>query len=412
MICLFVKIKRHLSFGALRQAFSSILEQVSDHRENSKVEYSIHNVLMSAFAMMYFQDSSLLEFQKKMETGCRQNNLRTLFKVDSIPKDNQMRNVLDEVDTKEIEPIFDEYFYRLQRGKYLELYRFMDNSYLVSMDGSGYFGSDKICCPGCLRKEDKKGNVSYSHQIMQAVLMHPDMKQIIPLTPEEIRNTDGDKKQDCEISAGKRLITKIRKAHPKLKMIIVADSLHSKQPFIEHAKAKGMSYILAAKEGDHKLLMEWVNEQRLLKEVSRIEVKDHKGRTHVYEWINKVLLNGNKETVWVNYFEYWIMDGGRVAYHNSWVTDMEIHEDNVEKLVKGGRCRWKIENEAFNVLKNHGYHIDHNFGHGNKHLSMNFFLLNLLAFFFHQIFELSDVLYRQCREKFGSKRNLWEHLRV
>jgi hypothetical protein len=204
-------IKRHLSFGALTQAFSSILEQVSDHRENGKVKYSIRNVLMSAFAMMYFQDSSLLEFQKKMETRCRQNNLRTLFKVDSIPKDNQMRNALDEVDTKEIEPIFDEYLYRLQRGKYLDRYRFMDNSYLVSMDGSGYFGSDKICCPGCLRKEDKKGNVSYSHQIMQAVLMHPDMKQIIPLTPEEIRNTDGDKKQDCEISAGKRLITKIRR---------------------------------------------------------------------------------------------------------------------------------------------------------------------------------------------------------
>jgi hypothetical protein len=181
---------------------------------------------------------------------------------------------------------------------------------------------------------------------------------------------------------------------------------------MEHAKANGMSYILAAKEGDHKLLMEWVNEQRLLNEVSRIEVKDHKGRTHVYEWINKVLLNGNKETIWVNYFEYWIMDGSRVAYHNSWVTDMEIHEDNVEKLVKGGRCRWKIENETFNVLKNHGYHIDHNFGHGKKHLSMNFFLLNLLAFFSHQIFELSDVLYQQCREKFGSKRNLWEHLRV
>ncbi len=100
--------------------------------------------------------------------------------------------LLDEVDAKDIEPIFDEYFYRLQRSKYLELYRFMDNSYLVSMDGSGYFGSDKICCPGCLRKEDKKGNVSYSHQIMQAVLTHPDMKQIIPLTPEEIRNTDGD----------------------------------------------------------------------------------------------------------------------------------------------------------------------------------------------------------------------------
>lgn len=412
MLRLFMKIKKRLSFSALIEAFSTKIENISDNREKSKVKYSMHNVLMSAFAMMFFQNSSLLEFQRKMETSYHMNNLKSLFNVDAIPKDNQIRNVLDEMDSSEIEPIFNEYFYLLQRGKYLDKYRFLNNSYLISIDGSEYFGSDKICCTGCLKKEDKKGNVSYSHQIMQAVLMHPDMKQIIPLIPEEIRNTDGDKKQDCEISAGKRLITNIRKAHPKLKMIIVADSLHSKQPFMEHAKAQGMSYILTAKEGDHKLLIEWINEQRLLNEVTRLEVKDSKGRTHVYEWINKVPLNGNKKTILVNYFEYWIMDKGKKTYHNSWVTDIEIDKDNIRDMVRGGRSRWKIENETFNTLKNHGYHIEHNFGHGKKHLSMNFFLLNLLAFFIHQILELSDELYQQCRKTYGSKRNLWEYLRI
>lgn len=191
---------------------------------------------------------------------------------------------------------------------------------------------------------------------------------------------------------------------------MVADSLHSKQPFIEEAKANRMSYILVAKPEDHKLLMEWINEQRQLKEVSGIKVKDKKGRIHVYEWINEVPLNGNKNTNWVNYFEYWIIDTARdkVTYHNSWVTDIPVSKQNVRELVRGGRCRWKIENETFNTLKNHGYYIEHNYGHGEKHLSMNFFLLNLLAFFVHQIFELTDILYQQCRVKFGSKRNLWD----
>jgi len=80
-------------------------------------------------------------------------------------------------------------------------------------------------------------------------------------------------------------------------------------------------------------------------------------------------------------------------------------------MVKAGRCRWKIENEGFNTLKNQGYHIEHNFGHGKKNLSFNFFLLNLLAFFMHQIFELTDSVYQQLRQKFGSKRNLWDHMR-
>ncbi len=172
-----------------------------------------------------------------------------------------------------------------------------------------------------------------------------------------------------------------------------------------------MSYILVAKSDDHKILMEWVNEQRQLKEVSRMEVKDGKGRLHVYKWINEVPLNGNADTLWVNYFEYWIIDKGKTTYHNSWVTDMHITEQNVAELVKGGRCRWKIENETFNTLKNQGYHIEHNYGHGKYHLSMNFFLLNLPAFFMHQIFELTDDLYQQCRVKLGSRRAFWERLR-
>jgi len=166
------------------------------------------------------------------------------------------------------------------------------------------------------------------------------------------------------------------------------------------------------KPGDHRILMEWVNEQRQLKEVSRGVVKDEKGRVHVYEWVNDVPLNGNEETVMTNYFEYWLIDKEKVTYHNSWVTDIPISRDNVRELVRGGRCKWKIENETFNTLKNQGYHIEHNYGHGKKHLSMNFFILNLLAFFVHQIFELSDGLYQQCRKAFGSKRNLWDHLRV
>lgn len=390
---------------------SARLQSLSEQRRAEKIEHSIHDVFMSGFAMMFFQDPSILQFQKNLEDAVHNNNLKTLFQVRSIPKDSQMKDVMDTVDSSELEPLFEDFFRAVQRGKHLEPYRFLGDSYLISMDGTGYFSSEKISCPGCLRKEDRKGNVRYEHQIVQAALMHPAKTQVMPLAPEAVRNTDGKDKQDCEIEAGKRLIKKIRKSHPKLKIIIIADSLHSKQPFIQEVKANGMSYILVAKSDDHKILMEWVNEQRQLKEVSRMQVKDGKGRLHVYEWTNEVPLNGNADTLWVNYFEYWIIDKGKTTYHNSWVTDIPIVEQNMVELVKGGRCRWKIENETFNTLKNQGYHIEHNYGHGKHHLSMNFFLLNLLAFFMHQIFELTDDLYQQCRVKLGSRRTLWERLR-
>ena len=80
-------------------------------------------------------------------------------------------------------------------------------------------------------------------------------------------------------------------------------------------------------------------------------------------------------------------------------------------LVRAGRARWKIENETFNTLKNQGYHIEHNYGHGNQYLSMNFFVLNLLAFFVHQILELCDLSYQRCRGKFSARREFWNQLR-
>jgi hypothetical protein len=368
---------------------------------------------MSGLAMMFFQDPSLLAFQHRLEKGIHKNNLRTLFDVQTIPKDSQMREVLDVVDSSWLHPAFDDFMAALQRGKHLEQYRFLDGSYLISIDGSGYFSSNKINCPQCLRKESKKGKVNYEHQIVQSVLMHPDMRQVVPLVPEEVKNEDGFEKQDCETNAGKRLIAKIRASHPKLKTIIVGDGLYSKQPFIEELKSRNMRFILVAKPDDHKILKEWVEELRQLNGLSRLEVEDNKGRRHIYEWVNDVALNGNKKPAMVNHFEYWLINAeGNVGYHNSWVTDILISSENVGALVKGGRCRWKIENETFNTLKNQGYHIEHNYGHGEKHLSMNFFLLNLLAFFMHQIFELTDKLYQECRVAFGSKKNLWDHLRT
>jgi hypothetical protein len=176
-----------------------------DGRDGESVDYTIHDVMMSAFAMMYFQDPSLLQFQKSLEDEAHTNNLKTLFQVSSVPKDSQMREVIDEGDSRELEPLFEHFFRPLQRGKHLGRDRVLGKYYLVSLDGSGYFGSNAVHCPGCLTREKKKGGVRYEHQIVQAALMHPRIRQVIPLAPEEVKNTDGKEKQDCEINAGKRL---------------------------------------------------------------------------------------------------------------------------------------------------------------------------------------------------------------
>jgi len=209
---------RHLSFTGLRKTVSARFEAINDPREEGKTHHCLHDVAMSGLAMMFFQDPSLLQFQKRMEEVKQTSNLKSLFSVSSVPKDTCTREVLDEIDPNGIEPIFADFFFELQRGKYLEKYRVLKDSYIISIDGSGYFSSHTIQCPGCLQKKGK--GTLFEHHIVQAALMHPDRRQVIPLPPEEVINTDGQEKQDCEISAGKRLIGKIRRDHPKLRVII------------------------------------------------------------------------------------------------------------------------------------------------------------------------------------------------
>jgi hypothetical protein len=406
-----VHTKKHLGFNALRKSVDEVFSQIDDWRQPGKVDFILHDCLMSALAMMFFQDPSLLSFQRRMQDSMQSSNLKTMFGVNKIPSDAVLREAIDPVATETINPCFAILFRHLQRGKQLSLYKLNSGHHLIALDGSQYFSSEKVCCPSCLTYKGTKSKIRYSHQILQAVMLHPDMRQVIPLAPEPIVRTDGDVKNDCERSAGKRLIRKIRSAHPKLKIVIGGDGLYSNQPFIDELKTYGMSFVLVAKPTDHKVLFQWVEELDGLGDVEHMELGDEKGRHHHYRWVNRVPLNGGPDADQVNFFEYWLTVNQKVTYHNSWVTDQTVSKQNIVELVKAGRARWKIENETFNTLKNQGYHLEHNFGHGQKHLSNNFFVLNLLAFFIHQILELCDRGYQYCRSKFSSRKEYWNNLR-
>ncbi len=252
-----MKSMKHLSFTALRKALSNHFLSLTEHRQTAKIDYTIHDTMSSGFACMFFQDPSLVQFQQRFREEKNRDNLQTLFAVKNIPKDNQMRDVIDKIDSTQLQPIFKNYFSRLQRGKHLEQYQLFPGLYVCSLDATQYFSSQKIHCSSCLTTKHKLGGVTYSHKVLQAAIMHPDMRQVIPLMPEEIRNGDGSVKQDCEINAAKRLIPKLRQDYPQLGIIIVGDGLFSHQPFIRQVLSANMHYILAAKPDDHTFMMEW-----------------------------------------------------------------------------------------------------------------------------------------------------------
>ena len=405
-------IEKKLSFENLRKVVSKRSIEIAESRQIEKVKYSMHDACLSSLGMMFFQDPSMLEFQRRLQDRVQRNNLQTMFKVSDIPKDNQLRDIIDNVSPEELYPIFTDFFRLLQRGNHLQSYRVLNEWYLIPIDGTQYFRSEKISCPSCLTKKHRNGTVSYSHQALCAAIVHPDKRQVIPLAPEPIKNTDGSKKQDCETNAGKRILERIRNDHPKLKIIITADDLYSKGPFIEALRQQRMSFILIAKPADHKILFQQILNKEDMEQANIIEWEDKKGRFHKYEWINHLRLNGSETSPTVNFFEYTIFkDQDTVSYTNSWVTDIHVTHHNVKELVKAGRAKWKIENENFNTLKNHGYNIEHNFGHGQKNLSFNFLIFILVAFFMHNILELTDQLFKKARAKFSARKEFWNQLR-
>jgi hypothetical protein len=402
--------KKHLSFKAIRTMIVEKLSTIKDFRAVNSSN-SIVDVMLSGLACMYFQSTSLLEFQRNMERREQRNNLRSLFTVKDLPTDQGMRNIIDTVDTEvAFRPIFKELFSKLQRGKHLEQYQTLPGKYLLNVDGTQYFSSKEVSCKKCLTRGTTKHSYN-CHQVLQGAIVKAGLRQVIPVMPEEIRAQDGDEKSDCETNAFKRFLTKFRKDHDKLGIIINADALYATSSVITAIHNHKANYIFKIQSNNHKTLMDNIT----LAEKSKLECLSLRKNKIIINWANNIELFSTTK-IKTNYIEAWELvpqkDGTKKSqYYGKWITDLEITTENAKALLDAARARWKIENECFNTLKNHGYQIEHNYGHGANNLCYNFYNFILLAFTMHQIHQLTDKLFQEMRTCFSRLGCMWEKIR-
>ena len=365
--------------------------------------------LMSGLAVFGMKYPSLLKFDDAVHSDeAVLSNLETLYGVGRVPSDTAMRERLDEVDPRQLRHCFTKLFQLLQRGKELEGYTYLNEHYVLSIDGTGYFSSDKVHCQNCCEKHRRDGTTTYYHQMLGAVLVHPERKEVFPFAPEPILKKDGARKNDCERNAAVRLLEDVRREHPHLKLIVVEDGLASNGPHINLLKGLDLRFILGAKPGDHKFLFEWVNSAP---SVEHQEFTDENDIRHEFRYLNGVPLNDTHFDLEVNFLEYWEKRPNGKKQRFSWVTDLPINEENAMQLMRAGRARWKIENETFNTLKNQGYCFEHNFGHGEKNLSTVFAFLMMLAFLIDQIQQRCCKLFRQAQMEARRSSYFWEKVR-
>ena len=197
---------------------------------------------------------------------------------------------------------------------------------------------------------------------------------------------------------------------------LLGDDLFSRQPFCQEVLDRGYQFIFTCKRSSHKYLSEWIDAAEVGVDVVEVMKNNWTGKQrlyHRYRFMNDVPLREGKDALRVHWCELVITDkDGNIRRRYAFITDHRITRKNVIEIVEAGRARWKIENEHNNTLKTKGYNLEHNFGHGQEHLSNLLLSFNLLAFLFHTVLEFFDKRYALLRQTLRRRQTFFDDIKA
>lgn len=409
-----------LTFDELVRKLHHRLDQLPEHRKGgNNTTYELKDAALGALAVFFTQSPSFLAHQKKMEDTKGRSNATTLFGIERMPSTPQIRNLLDPVPPQELCPMFRTIFEAMEENGEMAQFRAFNDSLLVALDGVEYFSSYKIHCDQCSQQQMKNGQIRYSHKVVTAVLVNPSLPHVLPLEPEFIQPQDGHDKQDCEIAAAKRWLKQYGQSYAADNLTLLGDDLYAHQPLCQLLLQEKLNFIFVCKPDSHQTLYEWLDflqakPNETLPTLTRRHWNGKFAEIWTYRYINQVPLRAGEDALEVNWCALTITreDTSQQLYLNSFVTNYHLDQGTVEAIVASGRARWKTENEGNNILKNRGYHLEHNFGHGQQHLSATLLTLNLLAFLFHAVLHLIDEKYQRLRKHLGARQTFFNDIRT
>jgi len=388
------------------------LSELKDNRKPSRAtKYKMEEAGIGALSVFIMQDPSFLSHQERLAKGSSQHNFNGLFKCENIPSANQIRNLLDRTKTEECAPLYHNGLSLLEAEGGLAQFEFIDGGYLIALDGMEYYSSKALHCENCTIK-NHKGVATYSHSVLCATIVSSDIKEAIPLVPEFVSPQDGHDKQDCENTACKRWLRKNGQTYKHLQPTILGDDLFSRQPICESILNEGFNFILTCKPTSHKTLYGHLDGVGIEKHNVFIR-KRYKNYVFQYKFMNSVPIRDGDKALLVNWVEVIQSEKktGKTIYKNAFITSHNITKDNVHNLACGGRARWRLENENNNTLKTKGYRFGHNYGHGKYNLCAVLSTFAIIAFLYHTIMSLVDLLYIKAREANGSRINFFNMIK-
>lgn len=305
-----------------------------------------------------------------------------------LPYWETINRYLARLDPEGLQDIICQLCRRLLRSRAFENARIRGKHWQVLIDGTQLHSSQRELDGKCLYRVHNKGTAAeyrenYYYALEAKLVLHPGI--VVSVMTEFVENADGSEteKQDCERKACWRILNRLKKTFPHLKICVCADSLYACERFFKECGEKGWRYILRFKEGSVPTVADEYSKLKDL-EKNRREMTLEDGVAW-YDYAQGVDYNGHK----LNVAEYG-EDRARVYKKGKkkgqrenlkkrflFLTDLPVNGKNVSVLIERGRMRWKIENEGFNTQKRQGYSLEHQYSKNYQAQKCHYLLIQI-----------------------------------
>ncbi len=388
-------------------SFSNWLKAPADPRVKEKIIYPLPFILWTVIIMFMAKLGARRQVNflfKKPEVISNLNALSGT-ELETMAHDTTLANLLERINPAEISGIITRMVKKLIRMRCLEKFRLLGMYYLIGVDATGHMVFKERHCEHCLVMKKNGIPIYYYHNVLEAKLITSN-GMALPVMTEFIENEDENvSKQDCELRAFYRLAGRLKKTFPQLKICLLMDSLYPGEPVFKICRDNNWKFIITFKEGSMSAFYE---EYLFYKRIGRVEsycvAKDWLRQD--YAWINNMDYKSRYKLNVLECAES--KQGVKLADEDPrfvWLTDLKINENNFKQIAKGGRLRWKVENEGFNMQKNGGYNLEHAYSFDPTALK-NLYLLMQIAHLINQLMEKGSLLREHIRKAFGSIRNV------
>ena len=396
--------------------YRSWMRAVTDTRQQDLITYPRQFLLWMGLMIFLLKLQSRRRVRFELDSPAALVNINRLSgtEQETMAHSDTIEHFLGHVPLAALETLRHQGVQRLIRMKVLDGGR-LQTHLLVGVDGTGQlsFGTRRHCAH-CLTKK-VEGTVYYYHHVLEAKLVTPD-GLAISLGSESIENSDSKakdpktRKQDCELKAFGRLAKRLRRQYPQLRLCLLLDALYANGTAMQICQQNHWKYITTFKPGS--LPSQWQEYQSLqalcpwaIKKVSESDTRPGQ----VFRWVNDLRhLDDQKREHRFAAFQCQERDQDGTEHLFAWLTNFRVDAATVANLAnRGGRCRWKIENEGFNIQKNGGFNLEH--AYSTKHIK-HWYILLQIAHTILQLMERGSLLSAPCKKLFGSLWNLARRL--